>query len=158
MTRAEEKHNAFVKAARYCAYQERSLKEVREKLNSLLQDPSEVETLLVELQEEGYINLARFTEAFVRGKFFNNKWGKRKIMYGLQHHEIPDILISEKIEEVISDSDYYDVTTDLMSSKMNSLPSISPLAVKQKIFQYLTGKGFEIDIIQKIWKEIGLKA
>lgn len=75
---------AKLKAARFCAYQERSQQEVRDKLYEYGLHYNDVEELLSELIVEGFINEERFARAYVRGKFKMKKWGRHKILQGFK--------------------------------------------------------------------------
>ena len=57
------------KAKKYCAYQERSQQEVRDKLYSLGLHKSDVEETLALLVTEDYVNEQRFAVAYAGGKF-----------------------------------------------------------------------------------------
>ncbi|HCM75832.1 MAG TPA: RecX family transcriptional regulator, partial [Cytophagales bacterium] len=63
----------------YCAYQERSHKEVRNKLYDYGLWGSEVEDLLTRLITEDFLNEERFAKSFAGGKFRMKKWGRIKI-------------------------------------------------------------------------------
>ena len=60
---------AFAKAKHYCASQERSHAEVKEKLYSFKLKKAEVETILSQLIEENYLNEERFAKLFAGGRF-----------------------------------------------------------------------------------------
>jgi regulatory protein len=79
---------AWQKIKHYCAYQERSHAEAREKLYSFGLYRQEVETLLSQLIEENYLNEERFAVAFAGGKFRMKQWGKTKIKYELQQKRV----------------------------------------------------------------------
>ncbi|GAL68299.1 regulatory protein RecX [Jejuia pallidilutea] len=56
------------KLERYCAYQERCHKEVRQKLVSMHMIPEAIDVIIVHLLEHNYLNETRFAKTFVRGK------------------------------------------------------------------------------------------
>ena len=60
---------AFQKIKQFCAYQERSHREVTEKLYSFGLFKKEVEIQITQLIEENYLNEERFAIAFAGGKF-----------------------------------------------------------------------------------------
>ena len=75
---------ALKRAQRYCAYQERSQQEVRDKLYSWGLHRREVESLLVELISDGFLKEERFAHAFAGGKFRIKKWGRVRIEQALK--------------------------------------------------------------------------
>ena len=93
-----DKKTALLKAADYCAYQERSQQEVRDKLYGYGLHHDEVEENLSELITQGYLNEERFAKAYAGGKFRIKGWGKRKILQGLKQHRISEYCIMKGFE------------------------------------------------------------
>src|SRR6478609_905032 len=79
LTKAE----AFQKASSFCAYQERTQQEVRDKLWELQVNRDWIEEIISQLIVENFINEERFAKAFAGGKFRIKKWGKVKIVMEL---------------------------------------------------------------------------
>jgi regulatory protein len=75
---------AHAKIQRYCAYQERSHKEVKNKLYEYGLYPGQVDELLSQLISEGFLNEERFAKAFAGGRFRMKKWGRLKIKNELE--------------------------------------------------------------------------
>src|SRR5260370_41440437 len=75
---------ALAKIFRYCAYQERSHREVKNKLFEYGLRPGEVDEILSHLIIEGFLNEERYAKAFAGGKFRIMKWGKIKIQRELE--------------------------------------------------------------------------
>jgi regulatory protein len=64
--RSEKMKAAKIKASHYCAYQERTHQEVRDKLYDLGLHKDEVEEVLTELIMEDFVNEERFAKSFAR--------------------------------------------------------------------------------------------
>jgi len=143
------KQQAKVKAAKYCAYQERTQQEVRDKLYSYGLYADAVEEVLSELISDGFVNEERFAQAFVRGKFRSNKWGRIKIEIGLRQKGISDYCIRSGLQE-ISEADYTDTLKSLIQKKWNSLKGEDSYPRKHKTARFVQGKGYESDLIWKI--------
>ena len=139
---------AKVKAGNYCAYQERTHQEVRDKLYELGLYSDEVEQVLTELISENYINEERFARTFASGKFRLKHWGRRKIMYELKHRNISSYCIDKALKE-ITDEEYKRVVMLLIDRKFNQT-SGEEFIVKNKIARYLIGKGFETELVWSI--------
>ena len=75
------------KIEHYCAYQERCHLEVTNKLNKLGVFGDELDEYVCYLIDENFLSETRFSEAYVRGKFNNNNWGKVKISRELKDCE-----------------------------------------------------------------------
>ena len=69
------------KLARYCAYQERCVQELEQKMKTFEVLPSEFAVYLAWLSENNYLNEARFVEIFVRSK--SGKYDIRRIQFKL---------------------------------------------------------------------------
>ena len=140
---------ALEKGASYCAYQERSQHEVRQKLYELKLDSDDVEEVLMMLIQEGFVNEERFAKAYCRGKFNQNKWGRNKIKQGLKLKKVSDRCILKGLEE-IDDSNYQDVLTSLLEKKRATIKDKNQWVIKNKLMNYAIQKGYEGEIIQKL--------
>lgn len=98
--------NLYAKISRYCAYQERSSSEVRQKLRLLGADSQTVQKLLQRLADDNFINEERFARAYVRGKFRINGWGRLKIKNGLRAKGVDENLIRTALAEEINEKEY----------------------------------------------------
>ena len=143
------KQQAKVKAAKYCAYQERTQQEVRDKLYSYGLYSDAVEEVLADLVSEGFVNEERFAQAFARGKFRNNKWGRIKIELGLRQKGLSDYCIRSGLQE-ISEEAYRETLQSLIRKKWDSLDREEPFARKHKTARYALGKGYDSDLVWKI--------
>jgi regulatory protein len=144
---------AFAKAKHYCAYQERSHIEVKEKLYSFKLKKVEVEELLSRLIEEGYLNEERFAKLFVGGKFRLKKWGRVKIMYELKQKRISPYNIKKAMQE-IDENEYRAALEKVISGKWNLLKNEQHLIRQYKTQQYALQKGYEPSLIQQVLSEL----
>lgn len=136
----------------FCAYQERSQKQVREKLYEYRLFSDEVEELIAYLIEEKYINEQRFAEIFAGGKFRHKQWGRRKILMGLRQHNISEPCIALGMA-AISEEDYIDTIYDLIEKKTRVVKTKDSLKRNQKIATYIIGKGFETSLVWECIKK-----
>lgn len=145
--------SALQKAADFCAYQERSQQEVRDKLYSYGLHQDEVEEALSELIVQGFINEERFAKAYAGGKFRMKGWGKRKIVQGLKQHRISDYCIKKGLAEIDPEA-YYETLLKHAEKKFRNISSHSEYIIKGKMTQHLVGKGFEMDLISDAIAEV----
>ena len=148
-----EPKEAKLKAADYCAYQERSQQEVRDKLYSYGLHHDEVEDVLADLIVDGFINEERFARAYVGGKFRMKGWGRRKILQGLQQHRISEYCIRKGLEEIDAEI-YYQTLRKHAEKKLLSLKGQSAYVMRGKLTQHLMMKGFEGDLIREVIEEL----
>ncbi|MCS6918013.1 MAG: regulatory protein RecX [Chitinophagales bacterium] len=134
---------------RFCAYQERSLQDVRRKLASLGCSAAMTEQILRHLQADGYVNEERYAATVARGRLHLKGWGKRKIAHMLQRKGIEEAGISAALS-TLSDEDYLNTLRREATKKLRTLPKEQETA-RHKLAAYLMRKGFEPELI---WKEV----
>jgi len=144
---------ALQKARHYCAYQERSHFEVKEKLYSFGLFKTEVEQLLSNLIEEDYLNEERFTKQFASGKFRLKQWGKIKIEHELKQKKVSSYNIKKTLKEIDED-EYLKVLQNLTQKKWNSLKAEQYLNRITKTTNYLLQKGYEYALINNAIKQL----
>lgn len=137
---------ALAKAQKYCAYQERSHQEVRDKLYSYGLHKKDVEDLLTELITSGFLNEERFAKAFAGGKFRMKKWGRNKIENELKHRGISTRCIQIGLKE-IDGPDYRKALVQLLKKKASSITESNPFKKRNKIAGFAIGKGYESEMV-----------
>jgi regulatory protein len=138
--------DALRKAAMFCAYQERTQQEVRDKLKEWGVFGDDSEEVIAELIQQNYLNEERFAKSFAGGKFRVKGWGKRKIKQHLQQRGISGYNLDQAMKEIAPD-DYRETLADLLDKKRRSIRDDNPLVVKQKLIRYALSKGYESDLI-----------
>lgn len=138
----------------YCHYQERSHKEVRNKLYDLGCKTDEVNQYISILIEEGLLNEERYAKAIVRGRFRLKQWGKTKIIQQLKSQDVSEYNIKAALKE-IGDEEYLDILKTLVVKKLSQLDKErNPFLKKKKIYSYLLQKGYESGLITDVINEI----
>jgi len=146
---------ALAKAEHYCAYQERSQQEVRDKLYDWGLWPDAVENIISKLIESNFLNEERFANAYVRGKFGQNGWGKIKIKQGLKLKKVSDALIKKALIKINMD-DYLATLQKILEKKAPSVKEKDEFKRHYKLKQYALSRGFENDLISDVLKASGL--
>ncbi|GAA5034125.1 recombinase RecX [Marivirga lumbricoides] len=144
------------KAAKYCALQERSQQQVRDKLYEWGLFGDEVEEVISYLITENFLNEERFAVAYASGHFRMKKWGKIKIKQGLEQKKISAYCIKKGLETIDS-SEYFDTLEQLLSKKFSVLKDDNLYVRKQKAVKYLLQKGFEADKVWEAMDELSLE-
>lgn len=145
------KADARVRAQSWCAYQERSQQEVRDKLYCWSLTPPEVEDVIAGLIADGFLNEERFARSYAGGKFRIKRWGKLKIKQALKLKRVPDKIIEKALKE-IPDEDYRHCLSELAVKKGAEIREPDPFKRKAKLVNYLLTKGFENDLIFDVLK------
>ena len=141
------------KMAKYCAYQERCVKDVRDKLRTF-DIPQEVKDKILEyLLENRFVNDERFAKSFVRGKINQSGWGVNKIRF----HLIQKGIDKELIDEVLGQTDeefYRQRLVDVLKTKAKTVKADSDFEKKRKLAAYAMQKGFEAALVWEVFKEL----
>lgn len=140
------------KAERYCAYQERSHKEVVQKLYDLRATKEEIDEVVVHLIEHDFLNEERFARSFARGKHSIKKYGRIRIINELKFRNISAYNIKKALEE-ISDEMYQKTFTELSDRAWHSIPEKNSLKKKKKFCDFLLRKGYESELVYEAWKK-----
>lgn len=133
---------AVKKIQHYCAYQERSHREVRNKLFDYGLFDSEVDEITSKLIADGFLNEERFAKAFAGGKFRIKKWGKIKIERELEMLGVSKRNIDTGLKE-INEFDYQKTLTSLLGKKSKEIKEKDIFHLKDKLARYAITKGYE---------------
>ena len=142
---------ALAKAEHYCAYQERSQHEVRNKLYEWGLWTDAVENIIVQLIGGNFLNEERFAKAYVQGKFKQKGWGKIKIKQGLKLKKVPDGLLKKALQ-TIDGEDYLAMLNKVIHKKASLLTEKDTYKRRYKLQQHAMGRGYESDLIADVLK------
>lgn len=150
-----DKKSARLKAEHYCAYQERSQQEVRNKLYEYGLKSYEVEEVISELIQDNFLNEDRFATAYALGKFRLKKWGRIKIKMGLKSKQVSDKLIVKALKNLNGD-DYFGTLCEVLTKKAPQIKETDPYKRRYKLVQYALMRGYENDLIFDALESSGL--
>ena len=74
--------------------------DVKNKLNKLGIFGDELDEYICYLIDENYLSETRYSEAFVRGKYNNNNWGRTKIIMELKSKNISEWNINNALKQI----------------------------------------------------------
>ncbi|PRY48016.1 regulatory protein [Arcticibacter pallidicorallinus] len=146
-----DKKTALAKAEHYCAYQERSQQEVRNRLYDYGLRSDEVEELISDLIQNNFLNEERFARSYALGKFRMKQWGRIKIKMGLKAKKVSDKLIVKALKE-LDDDDYMDTLSAVLTKKAAQIREPDSFKRKNKLVQYGLMRGYENDLIFDVLK------
>jgi regulatory protein len=143
------KEQARLKAENYCAYQERSQYEVRNKLYEWGLHQKDVDEIIAELIGQNFLNEERFSRAYTLGKFRIKAWGKLKIKQGLKLKGVPEKLIAKSLNAIDMD-DYLAKLEQLIEKKSKTITEKDPFKRRYLLSRYAAAKGYESDLITEL--------
>ncbi|MEM7037314.1 MAG: regulatory protein RecX [Bacteroidota bacterium] len=143
------------KMGRYCAYQERCVQEVRQKLKKLECPEAAVEKIVARLLDEGFVDEARYARSFVRGKFGLKGWGKMKIRQALRMKGLDEELIASTLAAEVGVDQYRETVRKQALKKAGKDGWPAEWEARQKIKAFLLRKGFEFDVVNEVMAELG---
>ncbi|HXH98823.1 MAG TPA: regulatory protein RecX [Sphingobacteriaceae bacterium] len=147
------KTEAKKRAEGFCAYQERSHQEMRDRLYNWGLHQADVENLISELIQDNFLNEERFAFAYARGKFRIKNWGKIKIKQGLKLKAVPPKLIQKALNAIDGD-EYLETLKKILEKKSGILGGSDSYKKNFKLSQYATSRGFEYDIIMDMMTQM----
>lgn len=144
---------ALAKIQRYCAYQERSHKEVKSKLYDYGLYATQVEEIISQLITDGFLNEERFAKAYAGGKFRIKKWGKLKIKNELEFLGLTKNCIQRGLKEIES-SDYTKTLKALIKKKSIEISEENRFKKRDKVARFVIGKGYEPEMVWEYVKDL----
>lgn len=146
---------AHQKLKHYCAYQERSHQEVKEKAFGFGLRSQDVDEILSALIQEDYLNEERFAIAFAGGKFRMKEWGRVKIRYELKQRKVSEYCIRKALQSIDEEA-YHKTLEELAEKKWKSIrgSGVNRFVKLSKTRDYLMQRGFEADLIRGVMDEL----
>ncbi len=142
-------HLALVKMQGWCAYQERSQQDARDKLYELGMWTEAVEEIISQLIQDNFLNEERFACSFARGKFSIKKWGRIKIKQELKQKRVGEYCLKKAMKE-IDETEYLNTLKKLIESKRLLIKESNKVKLKYKLLNYALSKGYESDLIYDV--------
>lgn len=140
------------KMAKYCAYQERCVKEVRDKLKTFDIAEEDKTKILDYLLDNRFVNDERYAKAFVRGKVNQSGWGINKIRFHLIQKGINKDIIDEAVVQTDEEA-YRQRLIEILKTKAKTVKADSDFEKKRKLAAYAMQKGFEGPLVWEVVKE-----
>nr|WP_294776889.1 regulatory protein RecX [uncultured Flavobacterium sp.] len=144
---------AMLKLEYYCSYQERCHQEVVDKLYQLGMKGDEIDTIVVHLLQNNFLNEERFARSFARGKHRIKSWGKIRIVNELKQRQIAAPNIKAALSE-ITEEEYQTTFDQLAERHWHSLTERNGHKKNKKFCDYLLRRGWESQLVYEKMKEL----
>ena len=142
---------AYKAMTQLCARREYCTHDIREKLRARQLTSEEMTTLLERMQQENYINDARYARAFAHDKLRYDGWGRIKIAQALRIKSISERYIQDALDE-LPEEEYLETLSRVIRSKQRSVKGKTPYETRQKLARSVIARGFEPSLV---FEEIG---
>ena len=139
------------KMAKYCAYQERCVKDVRDKLMTYDISQEDRDKVLEYLLDNRFVNDERFAKSFVRGKMNQSGWGMNKIRFHLIQKGIAKDIIDDALQQT-DEEVYRQRLIDILKTKSKTVKAETDFERKRKLAAYAMQKGFEGGLVWEVVK------
>ncbi|ERJ84197.1 regulatory protein RecX [Peptostreptococcaceae bacterium oral taxon 113 str. W5053] len=140
-------------ALSYLSYGLKSSKEVKDYLAKKKYSTSIQEKVVEQFIKTGLIDDLYYAKAFTRDKLKLNHYGPIRIQMELKKKGIDEAFIDETLKEV-SKEILIETAYEASIKKIHSLKNKSNFQKKQKIYQFLSYKGFDYDTIMSAWSKL----
>lgn len=140
------------KMAKYCAYQERCVKDVTEKLKTYEIAEKDRFEILNYLIDSRFVNNERFARAFVRGKINQSGWGLNKIRFHLMQKGIAKEIIDEALRQT-DEEVYRQRLIEILRTKVKTVKAENAFEKNRKLAAYAMQRGFEAGLVWEVLKE-----
>ncbi len=137
------------KMAKYCAYQERSVKEVTDKLKTFEISEKDREEIINYLIDNKFVNDERFAHAFVRGKINQSGWGVNKIRFHLIQKGVSKEIIDEALQSFDEEA-YRQRLVEVLKAKAKTVKAANDFERNRKLAAYAIQKGFEAPLVWEV--------
>lgn len=142
------------KLERFCAYQERCVFDVRQKLCRMEVSVSIQDKIISSLISEGFVNDKRFAGLYVRSKVNQKGWGRMRLKAELRRRNIDPVLIEEALCEFHGENEEK-ILISLLQKKQKEIVRYPVEKQREKLIRYAIGKGYTINTIFEALKSTG---
>ncbi|MFA5393004.1 MAG: regulatory protein RecX [Candidatus Ratteibacteria bacterium] len=111
-------------------------------------EPENVETVLDQLTESGYLDDRVFARNYIQSRIANHPSGQRLLEMKLKAKGISTTTIREVLGEIEPEAEEA-AAQYLAKKKAAVLKNLEPIARKRRIFQFLINRGFSSEIAGK---------
>ena len=151
---ADKNNEVMIKALDFISYKARTSQETRIKLRKAGYDDDLIESTLARLSENGLLNDEEYAAQWVEERLRLKPRSWRMLTYELRKKGIS----SEMIQSAVENVDDYQSALEIAEKRLYRYDSLSKIEFRNKLGNYLAGKGYSFDVIsettRKLWEQI----
>ena len=140
------------RAFRYLGRRQHSTSELRIKLKQKGYETELINQVLDDLKQKNYLDDTKFAEMFVEEKIKLKLWGEQKLRSELIKRGINSEIISNILQNIISDEDKLNNAMTVASKKYDSLKNrnVDRDVIKRNLISFLNSRGYNYDVIKEV--------
>jgi regulatory protein len=151
---ADEREEAFQRAARLIARRPRSEAEIRQSLEKHNVSEAAIQTTLERLRNAGLVDDQAFAKAWVENRSTFRPRSKRALQAELRRKGVaPDVM-----GDVLAETNDAESAYQLAAKRAPRLQGLPHLEFRRKLSDYLGRRGYDYDVVgsvvEQVWKEI----
>jgi len=150
------RRRTFDRAIRLLSYKWRSIAELRERLLEKNWTNEEiVDSVIVKLEEYGYLNDEQFAKDFAASKIRQKPQGKRVLRQKLALKKIPKETAEIALEKVFEETPEADLVERAIKKRLRLKGKPETREETKKFYDFLLRQGFSYDLVSGKMREIG---
>ena len=143
-------------ALSFLNYRARSEKEIRDRMKREEIEEAVVERVLAFLAEYGLVNDGTWAKAYVNDKLMRKPVSARQLEVGLAQKGVPKAVIAETIADLNARQSDAERALEAAQKRWPRIlrTESDPKKRKQKLYTFLTARGFTFDLIAKVYSSL----
>ncbi|MBS7530844.1 RecX family transcriptional regulator [Hazenella sp. IB182353] len=151
--KADERNQVRLKALRYLSYRPRTCNEVRIYLAKLELNPDDIEHMIAELKDCGYLDDRKYAHAWVKERKRNKGYGWLKVKQELKAKGISDRWI-EEVHSQFAQEEQRQLAMEIAERRYLRIQHDPWPKIERKLGQYLQRRGFSLSEIYDVLAHI----
>lgn len=149
----DEQEKAYQKILNLLSYRPRTQEEIRRKLAEYELSEEAGEVIIERLKSNGWVDDARFTEAWIENRSALRPRGRRALVYELRQRGVGEALIDEALQEI----DEGELAYQAGLKHANRYKDLEWSEFRLKLYRFLNQRGFTYEVISstlpRLWSE-----
>lgn len=155
LSEAEERSAIRQACLRYLARRDHSSSELLKKVGKKGYRRADILEVVRNLRNQGLIDDRGFAERYVADKIELNRWGPKKIRAKLYQKGVDREIIESVLDNALDDKKLQSACINLvLKRKRHFLREDDLFKRKEKIYRYLSGRGYSGSVIRSAWPQI----
>lgn len=151
---ADQKRKCLQKAIRLLSVRPRSEGELKERFKRDGYSDETIEAGMSYLLDNGYLNDEVFAERFARAKLQKKEIGEMALRFELHKKGISKPITEKVIARIYTETPPLDAAMKAAKKKLRTFKTTETQKIRQKLYQFLTRRGFSSDTIHRVIEEL----